>query len=121
MQAAGHRLVTVPNGAEAVRMAETETFDAILMDVQMPELDGLAATRAIRALDGPAARIPVIALTANAISGDREACIEAGMDDYLTKPVEAAALRAALGRARRLHALRYANGHRPAPRLASSG
>lgn len=110
----------MPNGAEAVRAIEGEAFDAVLMDVQMPVLDGLAATRAIRALQRPAGRVPVIALTANAISGDREACIEAGMDDYLTKPVEAAALRAALDRARRLHAQRGRDGRSAPPRLASS-
>ena len=68
------------------------------MDVQMPVLDGLAATRAIRALPGPAGRVPIIALTANAMSGDREQCIAAGMDRLLSKPVEAAALHRALAR-----------------------
>ena len=73
LQAAGHMVMSVHNGREAVAAAEEGGFDAVLMDVQMPEMDGLAATRAIRALPGPAAAVPIIALTANAMSGDRDA------------------------------------------------
>ena len=84
----GYRAVAVGNGAEAVRAAVTGAFDLIFMDVQMPELDGLEATRRIRADLPPEVRQPVIvALTANAIAGDAELCRAAGMDDYLSKPV----------------------------------
>jgi CheY-like chemotaxis protein len=100
LSAGGHTLVTVTDGASAVEAVAGGDFDAVLMDVQMPVLDGLAATRAIRALPGPAGRVRVIALTANAMSGDREECLAAGMDDYLSKPVETAALSQALARAR---------------------
>jgi len=100
LRTAGHTVEVVENGREAVAAAVRGGFDAILMDVQMPEFDGLAATRAIRALDGPAARVPIIALTANAMPEDRRSCFDAGMTDYLAKPVDVAALHAALFRAR---------------------
>src|SRR4029079_10126740 len=72
----------------------------VLMDVQMPELDGLAATRRIRELAGPASLVPIVALSANAMTRDRDACFEAGMTDYLAKPIDVAALHRALARAR---------------------
>jgi CheY-like chemotaxis protein len=90
----------VQNGAEAVAAAAAGGFDLVLMDVQMPEVDGIEATRRIRALGGAAGRVPVIALTANALPGDEEACLGAGMDGYLTKPVDVLALNEALGRFR---------------------
>jgi PAS domain S-box-containing protein len=77
----------VSNGAEAVVAAARQSFDLILMDCQMPELDGFQATAAIRSHEALGRRIPIIALTANAMQGDRERCIESGMDDYLAKPV----------------------------------
>jgi CheY-like chemotaxis protein len=88
----------VANGAEAVRALASAPYDLVLMDVQMPELDGLQATRAIRD-PGSAVRdhrVPVIAMTANAMQGDRQACLAAGMSDYLSKPIDVAALAAVL-------------------------
>ncbi len=84
---------TVVNGAEAVARARDCAYDIILMDCQMPEMDGYAATGLIRKLDGPVALAPIIAMTAHAMPGDRERCLEAGMDDYLSKPVRADDLR----------------------------
>lgn len=75
------------NGAEAVEKVLSGGFDLVLMDMQMPEVDGLEGTRRIRALDGDLARIPIVAMTANAMKGDRKICLDAGMDDYLTKPI----------------------------------
>ncbi len=85
----GHNVTVATNGSEAVRLANEQRFDAILMDVQMPELNGYKATAAIRENDNKAGRPPVhiIAMTANAMKGDRERCLAAGMDDYIAKPV----------------------------------
>jgi CheY-like chemotaxis protein len=86
-----------------------DTFDVVLMDVQMPGMDGIAATAAIRA--NPAWRdIPIIAMTAHAMKGDRERLLEAGMDDYISKPVRREALFAALERQAQRRAGRGANG-----------
>lgn len=93
---AGHHVTLVENGVEAVRAVRGGGFDLVLMDVQMPVMDGLTAAAAIRALDGPAAAVPILALTASAMPGDREACLGAGMDGHLSKPITAASLRAAL-------------------------
>jgi signal transduction histidine kinase/CheY-like chemotaxis protein/HPt (histidine-containing phosphotransfer) domain-containing protein len=83
----GYATETASNGAEAVKMAATGNFGVILMDCQMPELDGYEATRQIRALPEPQCRIPVIAVTAHALQGDRDLALKAGMDDYTTKPI----------------------------------
>jgi PAS domain S-box-containing protein len=99
----GHRVSLAGNGREAVRALESEVFDVVLMDVQMPEMDGLEATAAIRRIEasrGPAhPRIPIIAMTAHALSGDRERCLAAGMDDYVAKPIQARQLLDVIGRA----------------------
>nr|WP_320132315.1 ATP-binding protein [uncultured Holophaga sp.] len=75
------------NGKEAVEAHRTRSYDIILMDCQMPEMDGFQATRLIRSTEGEGKRVPVLAMTANAMQGDQERCIEAGMDDYIAKPV----------------------------------
>jgi signal transduction histidine kinase/CheY-like chemotaxis protein len=96
----GHQVVSVTNGLEALAHSAVQPFDVVLMDVQMPELDGLAATRALRERERyTGQRVPVIALTAHAMAGDQENCLAAGMDDYVSKPVEMEALSAALSRA----------------------
>ena len=74
------------DGREALQMVQRNTYDLVLMDCQMPEMDGFDATRAIRALASKVAEIPIVALTANALAGEREKCIAAGMNDYLAKP-----------------------------------
>jgi CheY-like chemotaxis protein len=95
----GYRADLVADGVEAVEAARRQRYDVIFMDVQMPQMDGLEATRRIRGVL-PAAQQPYItAMTANAMHGDREMCLDAGMDDYVSKPVYLAELRAALERA----------------------
>ena len=96
----GDEVLVAGNGREAVAMLEAHRFDVVFMDVQMPELDGMAATAEIRrreAITG-AARLPVIALTANAMTGDRERCLDGGMDGYLSKPVNIREVAALLDR-----------------------
>jgi PAS domain S-box-containing protein len=89
---AGHRVTVANNGAEAVERARNEPFDLILMDVRMPEMDGIEATAHIRRLPHPFGAVPIVAVTAHAMRGDRERYIEAGMDDYVSKPVDFIAL-----------------------------
>ncbi len=93
---AGHVVKIVGNGRHAVAEAATGAHDLVLMDVQMPLMDGLTATRCIRALPGPLSDIPIIALTANAMPGDREAFLAAGMNDHVAKPISTEALFAAI-------------------------
>ena len=89
----GHTIVSVVNGREAVAAIANEAFDLVLMDVQMPEMDGLEATAAIRKLEAvTGAHVPIVALTAHAMKGDREICVAAGMDEYLSKPINPKAL-----------------------------
>jgi PAS domain S-box-containing protein len=83
----------VDNGYDSIKKVEQTDYDLILMDVQMPQIDGLKATRLIREVTGNRPRPTIIAITARALKGDREACLRAGMDDYLTKPVEISKLR----------------------------
>jgi CheY-like chemotaxis protein len=84
------------DGIEAVEAVGARLYDLILMDVQMPRMDGYTATERIRELPSPACEIPIVAMTANALEGDREACLKAGMDGYVPKPVRREALREAL-------------------------
>ena len=89
----GARMSVASNGMEAVAMVQASRFDLVLMDIQMPIMDGLAATRAIRTLDhANAVNLPIIAMTAHAMSGDRECSLAAGMNDHLVKPIEPAGL-----------------------------
>ncbi|MFZ0448766.1 MAG: response regulator, partial [Desulfatiglandaceae bacterium] len=99
LEARGHRVALASNGKEAVKAYKKGDFDLILMDIQMPEMDGFEATRHIRALELKAQssklkgkeskieRIPIVAMTAHAMTGDREKCLDAGMDDYVSKPI----------------------------------
>ncbi|MEI6558936.1 MAG: response regulator [Rhodospirillaceae bacterium] len=92
----GHRADVANDGGEAVVMAERGNYDLILMDMQMPNVDGIQATRMIRSLAGPRARVPIIAMTANAMERDRTLCREAGMNDFLPKPTDLRRLTAML-------------------------
>ena len=84
----GHRVVVASNGRQALEALESASFDLVLMDVQMPEMDGFEATAAIREKEkANGLHLPVIALTAHAMKGDRERCLAAGMDGYLAKPI----------------------------------
>jgi PAS domain S-box-containing protein len=99
----GHVLVHAGNGREAVRAFSDGAFDLILMDVQMPEMDGFEATRRIRELEeATGCHTTIVAMTAHAMAGDRERCLAAGMDDYLSKPVARSELKAALERHRKI-------------------
>jgi CheY-like chemotaxis protein/HPt (histidine-containing phosphotransfer) domain-containing protein len=92
LEDAGHRVTLAGNGRDALNLARQGNFDIVLMDMQMPVMDGLDATRAIRALGGQVAKIPIVMLTANAMEADRRRGLAAGADDYLAKPVDRRAL-----------------------------
>jgi CheY-like chemotaxis protein len=85
----GHQVDVAANGEEAVELFRRSPYPLVLMDAQMPEMDGYEATRIIRSLERGDQRAIIIALTANVMSGDRDRCLEAGMDDYLPKPIQA--------------------------------
>jgi CheY-like chemotaxis protein len=93
----GLQTAVAHNGREAIEMAASHDYDVILMDCMMPVVDGLQATRQIRVAEG-ARHVPIIAMTALAMPGDRERCLAAGMDDYLSKPIRLEALDAAIHR-----------------------
>jgi GAF domain-containing protein/DNA-binding response OmpR family regulator len=100
LQQMGYRADVASNGIEAIECVQRQVYDVVLMDVQMPEMDGLDATRAICAKWRPEARPRIVAMTANAMQGDSEMCIAAGMDDYLTKPIRVERLVEALAQVR---------------------
>jgi two-component system, sensor histidine kinase and response regulator len=97
LEKAGHQIDVVNGGAEAIEAVRGKRYDLVLMDVQMPEVDGLEATRRIRALPIAHAGVPVIAITANALHGDDQRCFDAGMNDYITKPIDRARLLGKVG------------------------
>jgi CheY-like chemotaxis protein/HPt (histidine-containing phosphotransfer) domain-containing protein len=109
LQKSGFSVDAVDNGLLAFEKAQSEAYHAILMDVQMPEMDGFEATRRIREWEGGQRHIPIIAMTAHALKEDRERCLEAGMDDYVTKPIDIKTLLKTLDRW----------AHRPSPPLSS--
>ncbi len=92
----GHRVTVAENGEVALDWVSRHTFDVILMDMMMPVMDGLEATRRIRAMETDASKVPIVAMTANAMESDRERCLEAGMNDYISKPIKAQELLALL-------------------------
>ena len=110
----GHHVDAVPGGAEAVQQVQEIAYDLVLMDVMMPGMDGLAATRAIRALAEPVASVPIVALTANVFAEHRDACRAAGMDGFLGKPMTQPALERVLAQAE-AGMLRRAGGREEAP------
>jgi CheY-like chemotaxis protein len=93
----GHQVIVAGNGKEALSVLERQRFDLVLMDVQMPEMDGLEATATIRSRERSTnSHLPIIAMTAHAMKGDRERCLAAGMDSYLTKPLQIKELHAVI-------------------------
>jgi PAS domain S-box-containing protein len=114
LEKAGHKVVVAGNGKEALTQLESQTFDLVLMDVQMPEMGGFEATARIRSQEEMTGRhMPIIALTAFAMKGDRERCLEAGMDAYLAKPIQAQDLLRVV--AEMSGAMKPAEGEPPAP------
>jgi len=89
LERAGHKVLLANNGREALEALHRQDFDLVLMDIQMPEMDGLEAAAAIRQEERRTGeRVPIVAMTAHAMSGDRERILAAGMDDYLSKPID---------------------------------
>jgi CheY-like chemotaxis protein len=96
LKKAGHEVEIAENGHQAVAAVKRADYDLVLMDIQMPELDGIGATKEIRGLESPKSAIPIIAMTANAMTGARQEYLDAGMNDYISKPVQADVLLAKL-------------------------
>jgi CheY-like chemotaxis protein len=117
LQKLGCTTEVVGNGREALEQLQQHTYDLVLMDCQMPEMDGMEATAAIRTLHGTPARTPIAAMTAHAMASDRARCFAVGMDDYLTKPLSLEQLRRVLERFRP----RDAEPSPPARRVAPPG
>jgi CheY-like chemotaxis protein len=92
----GHEVVLAENGQQAIDLFPSRAWDLVLMDMQMPVMGGLEATRHIRALEPHGQHIPIVAMTANAMESDRQACLDAGMDDFLAKPFASPSLHALL-------------------------
>ena len=98
LESLGYRCDLADHGRAALEALERQPYDVVFMDCQMPVMDGFEATRKIRLLDGPVSEIPIVATTAEALKGDRERCIEAGMNDYISKPIDRGELAATLER-----------------------
>jgi CheY-like chemotaxis protein len=120
LEAMGYTCEIANNGLDAVAAVRSATYDVVLMDVLMPEMDGMRATQAIRVLEELEFQPRIIAMTANAMEGDRETCLQAGMDDYVSKPVRAADLVAALRRVPTASNPAAAAGLTPVARVTAS-
>jgi CheY-like chemotaxis protein/HPt (histidine-containing phosphotransfer) domain-containing protein len=108
----GHKVQVANNGTEALGRAQAEEFDVILMDVQMPEMDGLEATAAIRHAEaGTGKHVPIVAMTAHAMKGDREKCLSAGMDGYLSKPIRIDELKQAMSEIEKTRSMGQSSEH----------
>ncbi|CBA14839.1 hybrid sensor histidine kinase/response regulator [Xanthomonas albilineans] len=123
LEALGYRADTVENGAAALTQLAQQAYDLVLMDCQMPVLDGYAATRQWRQSEANAtqARLPIVAMTANAMAGDRQRCLDAGMDDYLSKPIDQTRLKACLQRWLPTRPSMSAQAHVPATMVPGMG
>ncbi len=121
LKGAGHTVDVASNGIEAVEAVNSRPYDVVLMDIHMPEMDGVNAMKRIRAHGGDNAKVPIIAITANAMKGDHEKYVAAGMDDYVSKPVDRARLYEAIARQCGVDAaLRKAAAKRPEPATMSA-